>query len=57
MILTHHSLTYGRSRGINGGVDEDDNVVPVEAPFFGVDCVCLPKTRFKNEVIGFFVKI
>jgi hypothetical protein len=51
LLKTNHSLTYGRSSGIKGGVDEDDNVVPVEAPFFDDDCVFLPKTRFKNEVI------
>ncbi len=43
--------TYGRSRGLKGGVDEEGIVVPVAVPFFDVDCVFLPKTRFKNDVI------
>jgi hypothetical protein len=43
--------TYGRSSGVKGGADEDDDVVPFETLFFDDNCRFFPKTRFKIEFI------
>lgn len=47
---TNRFLTYGRSRGVKGGVElDDDDEEPIETFLFDDDDVFFPKTRLMIE--------